>query len=448
MADVTLKQKTEIKQTTSLERLWEARWLLAIVVIQFLLIHKWWNADPKILILFFALIVGAAMFAPRRQRAMEAPLEVVKPVVKPLKANRHVRRIMDAIPEPVLVLDHNGIIQHANEPLRTVFDPIKNGESFTMKFRDPEIIAALAKVQEAGISSSVSHRERFPTNRHYLIHFSPIHRTSKDGPKKADEPSSPDLIFVTLLEQTERVRLDELRSHFIANVSHELRTPVASLTGFIETLLGPAKDDEVNRERFLKIMLEQSQRMGRLINDLLSLSRIEMHSHVHPTDKVSLRAVAQHVTDALAPLASDANLRIELEMDDGEMWVCGDSDELVQAVQNLVENACKYGEGGERVLLSVQDAAQPKTAIGSDKDVYRVSVRDFGKGIEPQHLPRLTERFYRVDAEESKRKLGTGLGLAVVKHVLMRHKSELLVSSVEGEGATFEFHMMKYEDAE
>ncbi|MEP1444235.1 MAG: ATP-binding protein [Hyphomicrobiales bacterium] len=448
MADVTLKQKIEIKSATPIERLWEARWLLAIVAVQFALIHKWWQADLKILILFFALIVGAAVFAPRRQHQVVSVDDTVKSSVKPLKTSRHVRRIMDAIPEPVLVLDRDGVIQHTNQPLRTIFNPIRNGDPFTMKFRDPDVIAALAKVQKTGASASVPHRERVQTDRHYLIQFSPVHRISKDEIANTDEPWSPDLIFVTFLEQTERVRLDELRSDFIANVSHELRTPVASLTGFIETLLGPAKDDEANRERFLNIMLEQAQRMGRLINDLLSLSRIEMHAHVSPTEKVDLRNVAQHVADALAPLASDVNLRIDLEMDEGELWVRGDSDELVQAVQNLVENACKYGEGGESVLVSVKNAPWPDTVIGKGKSCYCIRVRDFGQGIEPQHLPRLTERFYRVDAEESKRKLGTGLGLAVVKHVLMRHQSELRVSSIKDEGATFEFHMMKYQNAE
>lgn len=452
MVNGALMQKPQTKRVIPLDQLWNARWLLAIVAVQFLLIHKWWQADLKILALFFILLVGAAIFTPRRQSKMIGQPSAPKSSVKPLKASRHVRRIMDAIPEPVLVLDRDGVIQHTNKPFQTIFSSIEKGEIFTMKFRDPEVAAAFARVQETGVSASVPHRERFPTDRHYLIQFSPVHRTSNDVIKgtedtnAANELTSPDLIFITLLEQTERVRLDELRSHFIANVSHELRTPVASLTGFIETLLGPAKDDEENRERFLNIMLEQSQRMGRLINDLLSLSRIEMHAHVRPTDKVSLRVVAQHVVDSLSPLANDENLRLELKIDDGDLWVLGDSDELVQIVQNLVENACKYGASGERIIVSVKEATCLDSASDTDKDCYLISVQDFGKGIEPQHLPRLTERFYRVDTEESKRKLGTGLGLAVVKHVLMRHQSALKVSSVEGEGATFEFQMLKYDN--
>lgn len=451
MVNVALMQKPETKRVIPLDQLWNARWLLAIVAVQFLLIHKWWQADLKILALFFILLLGAAIFTPRRQSKMIAQPIAPKSSVKPLKASRHVRRIMDAIPEPVLVLDRDGIIQHTNKPFQTIFSTIKKGELFTMKFRDQEVVAAFARVQETGVSASAPHRERFPTDRHYLIQFSPVHRTSNDVIKgsedtnEANDLTSPDLIFITLLEQTERVRLDELRSHFIANVSHELRTPVASLTGFIETLLGPAKDDEENRERFLNIMLEQSQRMGRLINDLLSLSHIEMHAHVRPTDKVNLRDVVHHVVDTLSPLAKGENLRIDLEMDDGDLWVLGDSDELVQAVQNLVENACKYGSDGERVLVSAKNAMCPDGTHSAEINCYCISVRDFGKGIESQHLPRLTERFYRVDMEESRRKLGTGLGLAVVKHVLMRHQTELKVSSTEGEGATFEFHITKHQ---
>jgi len=444
MADAILEFETDIKPATPAERLWDGRWLLVAIAVQFCLIYLWWDADPVLLIAFYAIALLVGAFAPRRQGKMLVSRPASSPNRSSLRAERHVRLIADAIPEPTIVLDRDGIVRHTNSPLRDVFGAITQGDPFAMKFRDPDIVAALARVQKTGASISVAHRERFPTERHYLVHFSPLKPANSD--ERDTDAAVPDLIFVILLEQTERFRIDELRSDFIANVSHELRTPVASLTGFIETLLGPAKNDEESRERFLHIMLEQSQRMGRLVNDLLSLSRIEMRSHVRPTDKVDLGNITRHVVDVLTPLALDVDLKIDVHVDDGELWVLGDADELVQAVQNLVENACKYGASGERVIVMVQDVRRPDDVLGNEARCYRVCIQDFGKGISSQHLPRLTERFYRVDAEESKRKLGTGLGLAVVKHILMRHGTELKVSSIENEGSTFEFYMMKYKE--
>jgi two-component system phosphate regulon sensor histidine kinase PhoR len=234
------------------------------------------------------------------------------------------------------------------------------------------------------------------------------------------------------MDETELVRLDRMRADFIANASHELRTPLASLTGFIETLLGPARDDAVNRERFLRIMLEQAGRMARLIDDLLSLSRIELKVHLRPVASVDLGPLVGHVSDVLAPLARENGSTVVTHVPDGPAMVRGDRDELIQVVANLGENGIKYGRPDGTVTITVAAEPGPDAAPG-----WVVTVTDDGPGIAPEHLPRLTERFYRVDADTSRRQKGTGLGLAIVKHIVNRHRGRLTIRSELGTGSTF-----------
>ena len=223
-----------------------------------------------------------------------------------------------------------------------------------------------------------------------------------------------------------------MRSDFVANASHELRTPLASLSGFIETLQGPARSDAPARDRFLAIMKEQATRMARLIDDLLSLSRIEQKAHIHPDNSVDLGALVRQVADGLSPLAHEREVEVKIADQASSLLVPGDRDELIRVFENLIENALKYGAPGRRVDITL--ARDP--ANGGAKEAV-VSVRDYGPGIAPEHLPRLTERFYRVDISESRAQGGTGLGLALVKHILNRHRGRLVIESTPGAGATF-----------
>jgi len=218
----------------------------------------------------------------------------------------------------------------------------------------------------------------------------------------------------------------------LANVSHELRTPLAALTGFIDTLRGPARDDPAARERFLGIMQAQAWRMARLIDDLLSLSRIELRAHQRPDTPVDLVPIVRQVADGLQTLARDRGVAIEITAPAEPLIVLGDRDELIRLFENLVENGLKYGASGKRVEIVLARVAAPD---GTGE--ARVSVRDHGPGIATEHLPRLTERFYRVDVGESRAQGGTGLGLALVKHILNRHQGRLTIDSRPGEGATF-----------
>jgi two-component system phosphate regulon sensor histidine kinase PhoR len=220
-----------------------------------------------------------------------------------------------------------------------------------------------------------------------------------------------------------------MRADFIANASHELRTPLATLSGFIETLQGPAREDTAARERFLAIMRAQATRMARLIDDLLSLSRIELNAHLRPDKEVDLVPLIRQTIDGLQTLARDRGVEVRVTAPE-RLIVHGDRDELLRVFENLIENGLKYAPSGKRldVTLAASEGA---------KGEAHVAVRDYGPGIAPEHLPRLTERFYRVDVVDSRAQGGTGLGLALVKHILARHRGRLTIESVPGEGATF-----------
>jgi two-component system phosphate regulon sensor histidine kinase PhoR len=245
-------------------------------------------------------------------------------------------------------------------------------------------------------------------------------------------PGTPTLM-ITFRDLTEQDRLARMRADFVANASHELRTPLASLKGYVETLQGSAKDDAAARERFLKIMSEQAERMSRLVDDLLSLSRVEMREYLPLSEEADLGSVLTEVAQTLEPLARRAGVTLTLSRSDEEAVVRGDRDELMQVFQNLVQNAIKYGRSGGKVEMRLTREA----AASGRPERYRVDVTDDGPGIAPQHLPRLTERFYRVNVAASREKGGTGLGLAIVKHILNRHRGELAITSKLGHGSTF-----------
>jgi len=237
---------------------------------------------------------------------------------------------------------------------------------------------------------------------------------------------------MTFHDLTPLRRVEEMRADFGANASHELRTPLAALSGFIDTLQGPAREDAQARNRFLGIMKTQATRMARLIDDLLSLSRVELIEHMHPETPIDLAPVVRQVVDGLQTLAIDRGVEIAVASPPSPVIVPGDRDELTRVFENLVENALKYGAGGRRIDIGFA----PSNAPDGTPEIL-VTVRDYGPGIAAEHLPRLTERFYRVDVTQSRAEGGTGLGLALVKHILNRHRGRLVIESETGKGATF-----------
>ncbi|MEP5004165.1 MAG: ATP-binding protein, partial [Paracoccaceae bacterium] len=234
---------------------------------------------------------------------------------------------------------------------------------------------------------------------------------------------------ISLLQQAGQMRRD-----FVANVSHELRTPLTALIGFIETLRGPARNDPKATDKFLNIMQGEGERMNRLVGDLLSLSRVEGDERVRPTTQIELIEHLDSIMRTMGPLAQDAQVALELDCDVAKVEMTADADQLTQVFTNLIENAIKYGGSGKRVVLRVR--ASERDAVLRTKGVC-VQVIDYGPGIDPVHLPRLTERFYRADDHRSRALGGTGLGLAIVKHIINRHRGRLRVESELGQGATF-----------
>jgi two-component system phosphate regulon sensor histidine kinase PhoR len=326
--------------------------------------------------------------------------------------------VLEALPDCALVLDRERRVIYANEAARTLY-PGSDGREITQLRRTPELLDAIDTALSTGLSQTFALHDVVPVERYMTGRAAPLSAT----PGAVSDP----VLLIIVQDRTEAEQLAQMRADFVANASHELRTPLASLKGFVETLQSTAKDDPQAREQFLGIMQEQATRMSRLIEDLLSLSRIEMREHVAPTARVDLNVIAKEVVTAMLPVADAGKIKLSVQAPTDDAAVLGDRDELVQVAQNLIQNAVKYGKQGGRVDVTVK----------TDSGHVLLTVADDGIGIAPQHLPRLTERFYRVSAKESRERGGTGLGLAIVKHIVNRHHGELRIDSRPGKGSTF-----------
>ncbi|MGH2341614.1 ATP-binding protein [Segnochrobactraceae bacterium EtOH-i3] len=399
-------------------------WLPALVgAAVLLLIARFWPVPPLVTGAGVAALVVASLWRlPRAARVLA--------IDRPRGArtgwpDTGMKVMADALPEPCVIADPRGRVRYMNKVAVERLGNVRPGDPLSFRLRAPAFLEALDRVICSGRAERIGWSERVPTERWLEAHVLPLMTPSATARPATDR--APDFLLVLVRDLTEQRRLDTMRSDFVANASHELRTPLAALTGFIETLQGPARDDAVARTRFLGIMQDQARRMKRLIDDLLSLSRIEMRAHLVPRDRVDLGEVACTAIATLDGLARDLGVAVEVEIAPDPVVVIGDRDELVQVAQNLVENALKYGAAGKRVMVRVAPAERGAV----------LAVRDFGPGIPAEHLPRLTERFYRVDAAQSRAQQGTGLGLAIVKHILARHRGRLAIESRQGEGALF-----------
>jgi len=333
--------------------------------------------------------------------------------------------VISGMPDPVVVLGHDGRVIAFNAEAAALAPALRRGEPASIALRAPELVEAIRAVGTTGKPQRVEFSARLPSSRWSEAFVSPVTPAGRD-------PARAEIVIITVHDLTPIRRVEEMRADFVANVSHELRTPLAALTGFIETLQGSAREDPAARERFLGIMQAQAWRMARLIDDLLSLSRIELRAHQRPDTPVNLVPILRQVIDGLQMLARDRGVTIAIAAPEQPLIVLGDRDELIRLFENLVENALKYGASGKRV-----DIALARVEAPDGKGEAHVSVRDYGPGIAAEHLPRLTERFYRVDVGESRAQGGTGLGLALVKHILNRHQGRLSIDSKAGAGATF-----------
>jgi two-component system phosphate regulon sensor histidine kinase PhoR len=403
-----------------LARLSGSLWLIvAVAVIMGSLVLA--HLSVALAVVAFLGFVASVALLPRHEHEETAAAQTGHPAGL-ARASSQMQTMAEALPDPVILLNAAGQVLYSNAPARGLFAALREGSHITSVIRTPEFLDAVSAAPELGRAVTVTYAERVPVGRRMAATVAPLTRGSERGGN----------ILILLRDLTEVERINQMRADFIANASHELRTPLASLRGFVETLQGTAKDDPAARERFLPIMAEQASRMTRLIDALLSLSRVEMNAHVPPSGLVDLNEVLDHVRDTLEPLARETGAVVEVGNFGRKAIVRGDRDELVQVMQNLIQNALKYGVKGGRVRLEAKQLPQ-----GRQAGRYAIAVIDNGPGIAPEHLPRLTERFYRIDVASSREKGGTGLGLAIVKHILNRHRGELAISSTPGRGSIF-----------
>lgn len=346
--------------------------------------------------------------------------------------------LVDTLPDILIMTDDNQTIVRTNRAARTIFGQNLAHKPLSEVIDNRKFLNAMQIVIEDLQGQSVEFHLEIPEHKDFQAVIERFPIPSEGGIS----------IVITLTDITQQKHIQRMRADFVANASHEIRTPLASIIGFIETLRGPAKDDEQAREEFLKVMAEQAERMSKLVNDLLSLSKIEMNARAVQKNPVDFAQLIRSEKQNFEWGCQQKNVSIRLKLNDNLPPTCGDDDELAQIVRNLIGNAIKYTASGTEVVVTLK-----LTSNLPDDHIFRnlnrallFSVQDHGEGIPKEHIPRLTERFYRVDTARARKVGGTGLGLAIVKHVLGRHHGAMTIESELGKGSIFKVFLPLYDD--
>ncbi len=387
-----------------------------------LLVAVAWEGRSGLVLVLIGATAGAVI---HRFLGVRAPSHAVWRPSAPafLPSRSWQAEALDAAPLAIILIAPRGMVGFANRAAMAEFPGLKIGYPLSLGLRSPVLLEAATACQRDRIAQHTELEEKVPVTRSFAVLAAPLGGQETGGSRAAPDTA------LFLQDISGQRRLDAMRSDFVANASHELRTPLASILGFIETLRGPARADSAAREKFLEIMEAQARRMARLVDDLLSLSRIELKERLHPTGEVDLAAIVAETKDLLGGIATERGVVIMLDHPPVALPVIGDRDDLLRVFGNLTENAIKYGRSGGKVEISVSRRSATNEGV--------VAIRDHGPGIAPEHLPRLTERFYRIDTTQSRADGGTGLGLAIVKHIVNRHRGRLEIESKPGEGACF-----------
>ncbi len=344
---------------------------------------------------------------------------------------RLIGQLVEALPDPILLVDSQLIVVQANTAARQSFKIETVPIAIGLVLRDPGLLAALGSALEGKATSDLTFRPSADQRKQFAAHVERVDLSDRQSGA-----------LLALREETEQLMIERMRSDFVANASHEIRNPLAALVGIVETLQGPAKDDAEARETFLEIMRQETARMGRLVDDLLSLSRIELAADQPPVETCDLDDIIAGVMDSAQPFAAGHQVTLERRGERRLPPIQGTPDQLHQLFTNLVDNAVKYGGRDKTVVVetAVLDPAPVRAGALAGRRAVAVSVTDQGPGIAAEHIPRLTERFYRVDKARSRNAGGTGLGLAIVKHITRRHRGELQIESELGQGSTFKVY--------
>ncbi len=367
--------------------------------------------------------LGAAWLLRPRELEAEGLVPAREAAVAETNGHAPVRALAETLPSPLLVIAQNGRITYANSAAQRSLPRMLRGAHFASVIRAPAFVEAVTATLGDGQPRELQFATHQGRDRFLEARIGPLPDDTRFGP----EPQ----VIVQIDDRTEARRAEQQRSDFIANASHELRTPLASIIGYIETLQNHAREDAAAREKFLGIMAREAGRMQRLVDDLMSLSRIELTEHVRPDEIWSLNAIASESATALLPLARRSDVTLKIELEPSGALVLGDRDQLEQVFANLIDNAMKYGGCGGTVRVFAA------AAVKAHPNRWGVTVADAGPGVAREHLHRLTERFYRVNAASSRTQGGTGLGLAIVKHILNRHEGRLEIASEPGSGSAF-----------
>ncbi len=333
--------------------------------------------------------------------------------------------LLAALPHPTVLVSAAGRMAHGNSAAWDILGHGIVGRHYITVLRQPMVLDAIENCLRHQQAKTTRYLGRSHAgDAHYDLHVKPVPGSAKSG------------AVLTFVDVSAAEHTGQMRRDFVANVSHEMRTPLTAITGFIETLQGPARNDPEASARFLSIMKTEADRMNALIRDLLSLSRLEAEQRMRPSDTINLADVLDTVGRRMTPLAQAAGAQIDLPVFDVNLPILGDSEQLVQVFTNLIENAVKYGQQAQNNTVKIRISETAHDA-GVRGPAVRVDVTDQGDGIDPIHIPRLTERFYRVDSHRSRQMGGTGLGLAIVKHIVNRHRGRLRIKSELGVGSTF-----------
>ena len=412
------------------------------------------HADLEAAVLATAITCGVTLLQAlrtERTRAAEVKARLEEPASRPVDSPLPYSTMIEALPDPLLVIsahEPDDLIGRrfvfVNSAARELLKIQKDVGLLVTVVRDPDVLEVVDEALFAGLTGETAYELGGAQDRVFRAMARPL----EPG------PGGQRLALLVLRDETETRRVERTRADFLANASHELRTPLASLSGFIETLRGHAREDVGARDRFLEIMHVQAERMSRLIDDLMSLSRIELNEHIPPANEVDLTGALMDVIDAVGPIANERGVEIAVKAPPrGRIVVIGDRDQIMQVVQNLVDNALKYSPAGGVMQVELEAGLTVEAAMAARRQqsarlalltpdhgqgrYAALRISDCGVGIAREHLPRLTERFYRVEGQKSGEKMGTGLGLAIVKHIVNRHRGGLAVESLEGEGTTF-----------
>ncbi len=387
----------------------------------------WSQAATTILAASIGALVGTATFGVEPPAEKTTHIAEVAPKPEPTNETLAAgagRALLEELPIGIIVVADPGSVEFANRSALEMFGLSRSVGAHVSVFRVPRLLEAIELALRHRASSDLTIMVSRHSERHLDIQVRPLSPTGRLSRSRAEA-------LVVLEDRTEARVAQAIHRDFVANASHELKTPLAAISGIIETLQGHAKEDPGATERFLGIMSSQTARMARLVQDLLSLNRIEVNERVAPSEPLDLGRLVAEICDSQSPMAEAQGMRLVLRESEESIIVLGDSGELSQLFRNLIDNATKYGRRDTDIRVGFRrDDTDRRGMIG-------VFIADKGIGIAREHIPRLTERFYRVSVSRSRERGGTGLGLAIVKHIINRHRGDLSIESTPNEGSEF-----------